>query len=323
MPSECVRLLLAARGPVHIVEGVVLLASCILMIAGCVWRGGPGRVGPAAEGDGHRKRHPRQLLRRRRQFFHYHFLDGNSHPDEIGRAAHWLTWSKSAACGKPTARESAARHRPERRTGRVRLRHRPVRAPARARCCAASTILNRSTLAGCRVDGELVGYREHRRPALRTAGTRHGPHARRASAWCSSSFNLFPHMTALRERHRGAGPRAQGAEPRPTARERGAGAARPGRPGRQARTPIPAQLSGGQQQRVAIARALAMDPKVMLFDEPTSALDPELVGEVLDVMRELAAGRHDDDRRHARDGLRPRGRRPRGVHGRRADRRAG
>src|SRR5207248_763555 len=50
----------------------------------------------------------------------------------------------------------------------------------------------------------------------------------------------------------------------------------------------PAQLSGGQQQRVAIARALCMQPKLMLFDEPTSALDPELVGEVLDVMRELA-----------------------------------
>lgn len=52
----------------------------------------------------------------------------------------------------------------------------------------------------------------------------------------------------------------------------------------------PAQLSGGQQQRVAIARALAMDPKLMLFDEPTSALDPELVGEVLAVMRDLADG---------------------------------
>ena len=52
----------------------------------------------------------------------------------------------------------------------------------------------------------------------------------------------------------------------------------------------PAQLSGGQQQRVAIARALAMEPKIMLFDEPTSALDPEMVGEVLDVMRDLAQG---------------------------------
>ena len=67
----------------------------------------------------------------------------------------------------------------------------------------------------------------------------------------------------------------------------------------------PAQLSGGQQQRVAIARALAMQPELMLFDEPTSALDPELVGEVLDVMRDLAEQRHDDDRRHPRDGLRP------------------
>jgi ABC-type polar amino acid transport system ATPase subunit len=53
----------------------------------------------------------------------------------------------------------------------------------------------------------------------------------------------------------------------------------------------PAQLSGGQQQRVAIARALAMDPKIMLFDEPTSALDPEMIGEVLDVMRDLARTR--------------------------------
>ncbi len=52
----------------------------------------------------------------------------------------------------------------------------------------------------------------------------------------------------------------------------------------------PAQLSGGQQQRVAIARALAMDPKIMLFDEPTSALDPEMISEVLDVMKDLARG---------------------------------
>ncbi|CAM5325641.1 Vitamin B12 import ATP-binding protein BtuD [Streptomyces alboniger] len=58
--------------------------------------------------------------------------------------------------------------------------------------------------------------------------------------------------------------------------------------GKPAAAPDPSQLSGGQQQRVAIARALAMDPKLMLFDEPTSALDPELVGDVLDVMRDLA-----------------------------------
>ena len=61
----------------------------------------------------------------------------------------------------------------------------------------------------------------------------------------------------------------------------------------------PSQLSGGQKQRVAIVRALAMEPDVMLFDEPTSALDPEMVGEVLDVMKRACGGRHDNGRRHA------------------------
>ena len=84
---------------------------------------------------------------------------------------------------------------------------------------------------------------------------------------------------------------------------------------------FPGQLSGGQQQRVAIARALAMDPIVMLFDEPTSALDPEMVNEVLDVMVAARQGRHDDDGRHARDGLRAQGRAPRDLHGRGPDRR--
>ena len=64
------------------------------------------------------------------------------------------------------------------------------------------------------------------------------------------------------------------------------------------RQEYPARLSGGQKQRVAIARALCMEPKVLLFDEPTSALDPELIGEVLRVMEDLAPRRHDDDRRH-------------------------
>jgi polar amino acid transport system ATP-binding protein len=100
------------------------------------------------------------------------------------------------------------------------------------------------------------------------------------------TFNLFPHMTAL-----------ENVAFAPTRLRKGSAAAieveardllaRVGLEGREGA--YPAQLSGGQQQRVAIARALAMKPKVMLFDEPTSALDPELVGEVLEVLRELAA----------------------------------
>ena len=99
-------------------------------------------------------------------------------------------------------------------------------------------------------------------------------------------FNLFPHMTALENVMRGADPgqgRRQEAGARARALELLEQVGLADKP-----TAYPAQLSGGQQQRVAIARALAMDPKLMLFDEPTSALDPELVGEVLRVMRELA-----------------------------------
>jgi len=99
-------------------------------------------------------------------------------------------------------------------------------------------------------------------------------------------FNLFPHMTVLenvieaplrvrKERKEAAGGRATELLDRVGLADR--------------LRAYPAQLSGGQQQRVAIARALAMEPKLMLFDEPTSALDPELVGDVLDVMRQLAA----------------------------------
>ena len=98
-------------------------------------------------------------------------------------------------------------------------------------------------------------------------------------------FNLFPHMTVLdnimlapiKVRH------STKAEAEDTARKL---LARVGLADKA--DAYPSQLSGGQQQRVAIARALAMKPKVMLFDEPTSALDPEMVGEVLDVMRKLA-----------------------------------
>src|SRR5512146_1428705 len=99
------------------------------------------------------------------------------------------------------------------------------------------------------------------------------------------SFNLFPHMTAL-ENIMLAPMKVKGvsrAEAEKTARDLLARVRIPDRAGS-----YPANLSGGQQQRVAIARALAMQPKIMLFDEPTSALDPEMIKEVLDVMRDLA-----------------------------------
>jgi polar amino acid transport system ATP-binding protein len=100
------------------------------------------------------------------------------------------------------------------------------------------------------------------------------------------TFNLFPHMTAL-ENVTFAPRRLQKGSAEAIEAEARNLLARVGLGGREGA--YPAQLSGGQQQRVAIARALAMKPKLMLFDEPTSALDPELVGEVLDVLRELAA----------------------------------
>jgi general L-amino acid transport system ATP-binding protein len=100
------------------------------------------------------------------------------------------------------------------------------------------------------------------------------------------SFNLFPHLTVLDNIT--LAPR--NARRWPRSRAEGIAAALLERVGipEQAKK-YPSQLSGGQQQRVAIARALAMEPKIMLFDEPTSALDPEMIKEVLDVMKELAA----------------------------------
>ena len=117
-------------------------------------------------------------------------------------------------------------------------------------------------------------------------------------------FNLFPHMTvrAQRDARSRAGPGDVG---RAGARA-GARAARARRHPREGGG-VPGRSVGGQQQRVAIARALAMDPKLMLFDEPTSALDPEMIREVLDVMRDLARSGLTMIGRHARDGLRARG----------------
>ena len=98
-------------------------------------------------------------------------------------------------------------------------------------------------------------------------------------------FNLFPHMSVLDNVM--SGPMWVKKEPSAVSERASATAARTGGAGDKVEN-YPNQLSGGQQQRVAIARALAMEPKLMLFDEPTSALDPELVGDVLDVMRGLA-----------------------------------
>jgi general L-amino acid transport system ATP-binding protein len=99
------------------------------------------------------------------------------------------------------------------------------------------------------------------------------------------SFNLFPHLTVVDNIT--LAPRNARRWPKPRAEEKAAQLLeRVGIPEQAEK--YPAQLSGGQQQRVAIARALAMEPKIMLFDEPTSALDPEMIKEVLDVMKELA-----------------------------------
>ena len=134
------------------------------------------------------------------------------------------------------------------------------------------------------VDGELVGYRQHR-GKLYELRDREVCAKRAEIGMVFQRFNLFPHMTALQNVieapiHVKGVPRAEASELASQLLER-AGL-------KEKVHAYPNQLSGGQQQRVAIARALAMKPKLMLFDEPTSALDPELVGEVLDVMRDLA-----------------------------------
>ena len=134
------------------------------------------------------------------------------------------------------------------------------------------------------VDGELVGYRQ-KGDKLYELKESEVARKRAEIGMVFQRFNLFPHMTALENVVEA---------PCKVKRKSKAAAAERGRTLLE-RVGLgdkidayPSQLSGGQQQRVAIARALAMDPKLMLFDEPTSALDPELVGDVLDVMRDLA-----------------------------------
>jgi polar amino acid transport system ATP-binding protein len=135
------------------------------------------------------------------------------------------------------------------------------------------------------VDGELVGYRQR---GDKVYELRDSEVARKRGeiGMVFQRFNLFPHMTVLQNVVEA--PIRVKKEPRKAVHERAQALLERVGLGHRGDA-YPSQLSGGQQQRVAIARALAMRPKLMLFDEPTSALDPELVGEVLDVMRGLAA----------------------------------
>jgi polar amino acid transport system ATP-binding protein len=149
------------------------------------------------------------------------------------------------------------------------------------RCVNHLERINAGTM---RVDGELIGYREAHGKLYELRESEIA-RQRRHIGMVFQRFHLFPHMTAAQNVMEG---------PR-TVRRKGRGACRQQAAALLERVGLadkmdsyPNQLSGGQQQRVAIARALAMEPRLMLFDEPTSALDPELVGEVLDVMRQLA-----------------------------------
>jgi polar amino acid transport system ATP-binding protein len=139
------------------------------------------------------------------------------------------------------------------------------------------------------IDGKLVGY-QVRGQKLHELREKEILKQRTEIGMVFQNFNLFPHLTALEnvaEAPVVAHQPGKGRRSKEEARRRGLELL--DRVGLKDRADAyPRQLSGGQQQRVAIARALALDPKILLFDEPTSALDPELVNEVLDVIRELA-----------------------------------
>jgi len=136
------------------------------------------------------------------------------------------------------------------------------------------------------VNGHLIGYRVNANDELTEESEAEIARQRQEIGFVFQHFNLFPHLTAI-ENVALAPIRV-----RKAAKDQGLAESRKllARVGIEDKCDAyPRRLSGGQQQRVAIARALAMKPKLMLFDEPTSALDPEMVGEVLEVMRELAA----------------------------------
>jgi polar amino acid transport system ATP-binding protein len=135
------------------------------------------------------------------------------------------------------------------------------------------------------VNGHLVGYRRSHGKKFELK-PKEVAAARRDVGMVFQRFNLFPHLTALENVMEAPifVKKVAKAQAQAQARDLLDRVGLADKP-----SAYPAQLSGGQQQRVAIARALAMEPRLMLFDEPTSALDPELVGEVLDVMKSLAA----------------------------------
>ena len=167
--------------------------------------------------------------------------------------------------------------------------------PGKVTCLIGPSGSGKSTLLRCinfleeydageiRIDGQLIGYKT---PGGAKMNGRDLRTMRRSIGMVFQQFNLWPHMTALENVAEGLR-RVRGLS-RADAEARATEAlAKVGLGDKMANHP--SRLSGGQQQRVAIARAIAMEPKLMLFDEPTSALDPELVGEVLNVMRDLAS----------------------------------
>ena len=145
--------------------------------------------------------------------------------------------------------------------------------------------LDKATAGRLYVDGELIGYRE-KNGTLYEISEKEAAEQRSDIGMVFQSFNLFPHRTVIENIIEA--PVQVKKIPEEAARARAMELLEDVGLASKANN-YPVQLSGGQQQRVAIARAVAMDPKLMLFDEPTSALDPELVGEVLRVMKDLAA----------------------------------